>query len=427
MEHPATPERLRRARLPRWLLGSDWPVMDAQPVLADIALAQGRIAAITPACGHTHAAGDWDLAGAPVLPGLIEAHAHLDKTLTLHRLGQVEPGLLGAIEAMMHDRARWSADDVRERAEQALQWAWAAGVTRMRTHCDWWEPAAVPIAWHVLAELGHDWRARVELERSALIPLTLFAEREDARRLARQVARLGAGAHLGGFVHTSNWNPQALRHLVTAAAEAGLGLDLHIDEELAPQAAGLATLAALLADTGFDGPVVCSHACALSVQDPDRALATLDAVARTPITLVSLPATNLLLQDAQTGRTPRTRGLTLIKEARERGIPVLIGSDNVQDPFCPIGDYDPVQALATGVLAGQLESPFDAWSDAICRNDWLNRGTPRPGSIGGPADFVIFPQARAQGFPGRTHARIVLRNGRAIAPDTVPAGYIPLS
>lgn len=422
----ARSRRLRRLRLPRWILGDAWPTHDGQPALADLVVVNGRVATLTPADtgasatsaspfpAMLNAGEDHDFAGMLALPGLVEAHAHLDKTLTLDRLGDVEPGLLGAIAAMMHDRARWTPEDVRARAETALSWAWRAGVTRLRTHCDWWEPDAVPTAWQVLGELATDWRDRIRLDRASLMPLTFFAERDDAHRLAHTVARLDPTAKLGAFVHTSRWDPRALRHLVEAADAAGLGLDLHIDEELDPGAAGLATLAGLLRETGFAAPVICGHACALSAQNPDAALATLDAVARTPITLVALPATNLLLQDAQAGRTPRQRGLTLVKEARERGIPVLIGSDNVQDPFCPVGDYDPVQALATGVLVGQLPSPFDLWSESVCRHDWLEPGAPLPLAIGAPADLVLFPHARPHGFPARTHDRVVLRAGRPI-------------
>jgi len=417
------PRRLAGARLPRWALPADWPLDPrGRPQRADLALGtDGRVAALTPASGEVPD-GAWALDGAPVLPGLVDAHTHLDKTFTLERIGPVQPGLLAAIDAMMGDRVGWTDDDVRERAGKALQWACEAGVVRLRTHCDWWEPDAVPRAWGVLRELAADWAGRVEVDRAALIPLHLYADAEQARALARTVAAGGPGARLGGFVHTSNWNPAALRHLLEAAQSQDLDVDLHIDEELDPRATGLAELARLLPALGFEGRVVCGHACALSAQDDATALATLDAVARAPITLVSLPVTNLLLQDAQAGRTPRRRGLTLLKEARARGIPLLIASDNVQDPFCAVGSYDPVEALAAGVLAGQLGPAFDDWSDTICRGDLLNRtpGTGPAGLLGGPADLLLFSRADAAGWPSRGQNRVVLRGGRVVAGSVPP-------
>lgn len=409
------PQHLLAARLPRWLLPAQWPEHGGRPALADLHLAQGRVLGLAPHDAQfTPPAGSaWNLAGALVLPGLVDAHTHLDKAFTLARMGAVQPGLLGAIDAMMVDRRSWTPADVRARASRALQWAHEAGTVHLRTHCDWWEPQAQPLAWNVLRELAQEWAARLVLERVALIPLHLYAERDTALRLARSVAESGPGALLGGFVHSTNWNPQALRHLFEAAQAHGLNVDLHVDEELHPGAQGLATTAALLRELRFEGHVVCGHACALAAQNEATALATLDAVAQCPITLVTLPITNLLLQDAVTGRTPRQRGLTLVKEAQARGIPVLIASDNVQDPFCPVGSFDPLEALATGVLAAQLDAPFDRWSQALCRSDWLRRGPQElPLQPGSSADLIVFHQADAWGFPSRTQPRLVLRQGR---------------
>ena len=428
MSDPGAALLLRNARLPRWLLPADWPIHGGAPGLADIALAGGRVQSVLPArpgaAGAGGAAETWDLAGALALPGLIDAHLHLDKTFTLPRLGAVEPGLLGAIDAMMRDKAGWTPGDVRQRAERGLLWAWQAGSVHLRTHCDWWDPAQQPIAWPVLRELAEDWQGRVWLERVNLSPLTLYADRDWAWRTARDVAASGPGARLGGFVHSTNWDPQALTHLLQAAQAFDLDVDLHCDEELNAGAQGLAGVVATMTGLGFEGRVVCGHVCALAAKPEAEAFALLDAVARLPITLVALPVTNLLLQDATAGRTPRQRGLTLVKEARERGIPVLLASDNVQDPFCPVGGYDPLEALLLGAAVAQLGQPFDAWSDAVCRADWLGRA---PGALpltpGAPADLVLLPEADAWGFPSRSQPRLVLRAGVPVR-GTPPAAWL---
>jgi len=415
------PAKLAGARLPSWSLPACWPANGAQPALADLRLSNGRIESIVPHQGAV--GGGWQLHGAPVLPGLVEAHTHIDKAFTLSRLGTLKPGLLAAIETMIADRASWTPDDVRERASRCLQWALEAGVVKLRTHCDWWELNQVPLAWGVLRELAADWADRLVVERVSLFALQLFTERADAHRLARTVAASGPGACLGAFVHTTNWNALSLRHLFEAAEEFGLDVDLHCDEELNPQAQGLASTAALLREIGFGGRVVCGHTCALAAQPEAQALATLDAVATVPITMVSLPTTNLLLQDANTGRTPRQRGITLAKEARARGIPLLISTDNVQDAFCRSGSFDPVEALAVGALAGQFEQPFDEWSEAICRGDWLTRSPNAPPlRFGAPADLVIFSAADAHGWPTRAQSRVVLRAGRVLS-GAVPARW----
>ena len=264
----------------------------------------------------------------------------------------------------------------------------------------------------------------MRLERVNLSPLTLYADRDWAWRTARDVAASGPGARLGGFVHSTNWDPQALMHLLQAAQAFDLDVDLHCDEELNAGAQGLAGVVATMTGLGFEGRVVCGHVCALAAKPEAEAFALLDAVARLAITLVALPVTNLLLQDATAGRTPRQRGLTLVKEARERGIPVLLASDNVQDPFCPVGGYDPLEALLLGAAVAQLGQPFDAWSDAVCRADWLGRA---PGALpltpGAPADLVLLPEADAWGFPSRSQPRLVLRAGVPVR-GTPPAAWL---
>lgn len=417
-----TPTALRQTRLPRWLLGPGWPeaAHGLGPQLARIGFTDGRVASVAPEDGRPGENSDWWLAGALVLPGLVDAHVHLDKTFTLSRIPDVKPGLLGAIEATLVDLPNWTEADIHERATRGLQWAWEAGTTLIRSHVNWSELGPLPMAWPVLDRLAHDWADRLQLQLVSLTRLDSFADPVMARTVARQVKDTGPHALMGGFVHSTNWHPTGLRQLIEAAQAHDLDLDLHVDEELFPQAQGLRTVARMLRETGFGGRVVCGHVCALAAMPEDQALAILDEVAQAPITLLSLPITNLLLQDAVTDRTPRLRGITLVKEARARGIPLLFASDNVQDPFCPVGSYDPLECLSAAAIAAQLDAPFDRWSDTLCRADFLARGRPGvPSLVGQPADLVIFTQADATGWPSRSGQRLVLRTGTAhCAPPT---------
>ncbi|WP_321817686.1 MULTISPECIES: amidohydrolase family protein [unclassified Paraburkholderia] len=403
------------ARLPRWLLPRDWPQRDGAPALATIEIEGGVIGAVrsdrqSGPDRRLPSGASIDLQGALVLPALVEAHAHLDKAYTRGRLGALAPGLLPAIAAMHEDRANWTDDDLLQRANRALEAAWSAGVTHLRTHVDWWD-AGAPRAWQLFGELAQTWRTRMRLERVALVPLPLFQSAAAARSIASQIAA-SDDAVLGAFIHTSNYARASLDHLIDAAATASLALDLHVDEELDAHACGLAHVAARAAQctaTGGLRRIVCSHACALAAQDDDAAFALLDRMARVPLALIALPATNLLLQDARAGRTPRLRGLSLLHEARARGIPVLVGSDNVQDAFCPLGTFDPVDALRTGILAAQLDDPFDKWTDTICRADWLGDAPDsQPTLVGRRADLVVFDTAEVHTWPSLT-ARRVLR------------------
>jgi cytosine deaminase len=400
---------LKGVRLPKWTL----PNFEFAEKL-DITVSNGQIESIAPQATHTNNITIIDLKGALLMPLLVDAHTHLDKTLTRSRMGNITPGLLGAIHAMMSDRTHWTPADVHQRASQGLEWSYAAGVHHVRTHCDWWEPQTQPIAWQVLKDLAEEWRGKIHIERASLIPLHMYADRDQAFALAKQVADSGPGALLGGFVHTSNWNLQALENLLAAAQAHQLNVDLHMDEELNPQAQGLLRTTEIMQQIKFSGHVVCGHTCALSTQDASLALRTLDEVAKVNMSLVTLPLTNLLLQDAVTGKTPTQRGVTLVQEARARGIPVMVASDNVQDPFCTFGSYDPLEALTVGALAAQLPDVFDQATQSVCRSDWLTgEKSPTRFEVGNPANFIVLTQANIWGFPSQTHERLVFRNGEA--------------
>ncbi|MGW8167718.1 cytosine deaminase, partial [Klebsiella pneumoniae] len=127
---------ISRARLPAWALPDGWPTQaNGEPLLADLAFRDSRIAALTPTDQPTP--GLWDLAGALTLPGLVEPHAHLDKTFTIERCRPAQAGLLPAIHAMHEDRRHWSRADIQRRASTALARAAANGVTHLRSHVDW--------------------------------------------------------------------------------------------------------------------------------------------------------------------------------------------------------------------------------------------------------------------------------------------------
>ncbi|HDK9884153.1 TPA: cytosine deaminase [Klebsiella pneumoniae] len=382
---------ISRARLPAWALPDGWPTQaNGEPQLADLAFRDGRIAAVTPSVEP--APGLWDLAGALTLPGLVEPHAHLDKTFTIERCRPAQAGLLAAIHAMHEDRQHWTRADIQRRASAALARAAANGVTHLRSHIDWFT-ADAPDAWQEIARLD---TVGITLERVALVPLTLFRDPADAGAIARTVATSGEGC------------------LLDSAARWDLDLDLHIDEELSEVSQGLTWLADHLSRHPFPGHICCSHGCALAAGSDEQAAPILRQLAAHGVTLIALPMTNLLLQDATFGRTPRQRGITLLHEVQAAGVATLLGCDNVQDAFCPAGSYDPLDTLACGLFSAQLSDLFDRQSRLICDRAALT-GSPAdaaPFAVGEAASVVIFPGSDRFTWPLNSAARLVVNHGR---------------
>ncbi|KPA23725.1 Cytosine deaminase [Shimia sp. SK013] len=293
-----------------------------------------------------------------VMPKLTECHVHLDKCHSISRMHGVGGDLQAAIEAQALDRAIWTTDDVRDRATRGLQELIGSGCRSVRSHVDWTHGADAtvpPLAWHVLNELEQDHRNRVTLQICPLTGIDDLADSDVANSIARLVA--ATTGVLGAFVFQQPNRQEGIKNAFRVAEKFGLALDFHVDEGLADGLNGLELVADAALEHGFQGPVLCGHACSLAnLQGPDLTRVT-DKIARAGLTIAALPATNLYLQGRASG-TPDRRGITRMRELGAAGVPVVVGTDNVRDAFCPIGRHDPCQSLALAVLTAHLDPPF---------------------------------------------------------------------
>jgi cytosine/creatinine deaminase len=173
-----------------------------------------------------------------------------------------------------------------------------------------------------------------------------------ARRWLEQA--IAAGADVIGGVPQYADEPLAFLDLLFEFADrSGLPLDMHIDEHLDR---GQALFDAVIERTrahGMQGRVTAGHCCALSAATPADAKRTIAGLAASGIAVVTLPAANLFLQGRNAETLP-PRGLTRVRELIAAGIRVASASDNIQDPFIPIGSGDLLEVARWTLVAGHL-------------------------------------------------------------------------
>jgi len=335
-----------------------------------------------------------------VLPGLVEAHVHLDKCHTVERCTDVGGDLAAAIQAQLRDKALWTETDLRNRAARGLVELRDAGARVVRTHVDWssgpGHPDA-PLAWAVLGELAEEAAQQgVTLQRAALTSIDEMADPDRAAHVTRIVAE--TGAVLGSFLLHHPERKAGLRNLFALADRFGLPLDFHVDEGLDPNLDGLELIADVAEGTGFDGPVLCGHACSLASRSAEDVARIGDKLARRNIAVSALPATNLYLQGRRKG-TPERRGITRLHELAERGVEIVIGTDNVRDAFCPVGRHDPLHSLSLSVLAGHLDPPFGPHLKTITSSARIALGLPDLRVDGAAAsDLLVFETSSLSGL-----------------------------
>lgn len=386
--------------------------------LRDIWLTKGRIAFDGP-----KDAPALDLRGCIVLPGFVDCHTHLDKGHIWPRTPNPDGSFAGALESVAADRAaRWSARDVAARMEFGLRCAYAHGTVAMRTHLDSIGPQT-GISWPVFAEARDRWAGRIALQAVCLVPIDMVGS-DEFRDTADVVAR--HGGVLGAVTFPVPDIAERLDLMLRMAAERGLDVDFHVDETQDPEVATLREVALAVLRGGFAGRALCGHCCSLARQPDAEASAAMDLVAEAALSVVSLPLCNLYLQDRHAGRTPRSRGVTLVHELKARGVPVAFASDNTRDPFYAYGDHDMLEVMRAAVRVAHLDHPVGDWPEAFAATPARVMGV-KAGVLaeGAPADLVAFPAREWTELLSRPHSdRLVIRDGRAI--DARPPDYADL-
>ena len=395
-------KRFAHARVPASLLPAGFPDTASpdpdQPLVAcDIDVDGARIVAVSAASATLppDAAPVEDLHGAVVLPGWADAHIHLDKTHTWDRSPNRDRTFPGAIATLFADERHWTEADVVRRANYAIACAHAHGSVALRTHFNC--PAGVLRDHHDLfRSLAAEWRGRVELQYVPLCTEAGYATPVNAPYFDRALE--SGCAAIGGMPLMNPDLRAQIDRMMALAAERGMGLDLHIDENPDPASETLREIALGVLRNEFPHPVTCGHCCSLSRQEPARQAETIALVAEAGLHVIPLPMCNLFLMDRSVdpaGRplTPQWRGVTLLHEFLNAGVNVAIASDNVRDAFYAYGDYDMLEVYSQAVRIGHLDGRLPESPRVVTANPATLMGlADRFGSVtpGRDARLVVF-------------------------------------
>jgi cytosine deaminase len=351
--------------------------------------------------------------GRQVWPAFADMHVHLDKTATWDRAPNRDGTFDGAITASREARKQaWTAADVFARMDEAVTEAYAMGTAAIRTHIDS-APERAARSWTAFAQLESKWRGRMALQGVVLFTGDSLMARDGAR-MADLAAKHKAA--FGPVIYPAPDTDAQIGRSFELAERRDLALDFHVDETGGAIADGLDRIAEIAISRGFKNPIVCGHACSLSLHDDAKAKATIRKLAAAKIGVVSLPATNLYLQARRPGATPSWRGVTRLHELRAGGVAVAVAGDNRQDAFYPFGDYDMLDVFRDAVRIAHLDMPMAGWVDAVSSNpaSLMGLGNACRVAVGAQADLVAFAQrSAAEVFARRGQGRQIIRKGRA--------------
>ncbi len=384
---------IRNARLPRH---SD---------VLDVAVGDGRVVTIGPRLPG-EAVVELDARGGLVAPGLVDGHVHLDKALTADQappdqIGDLRTrdGLERAIAASRVLKQGFTVESVRERTIRAARMAARAGTTLLRSQVDV-DPIVGLIGIRGVLEAKQVCAPWIEIQVVAFPQEGIFRA-PGTEELLREALRLGADA-VGGAPALDDRPAEHICLVFRLAEEFGLPVDMHVDESDRP---GDFTLPYVVDEASRpDAPTVTiAHISSLAVQPDDVARAT---IARLVDVGIHVSVNPIIVK------------ITRLRELFEAGANVMFGSDNLRDPFYPLGNANP---LGTALLACQLaalgsEQDLLRAFDAVTANAARALGRPGHGvTEGSPADLVVFEATTAsEAILDQRPPRFVLKAGRIV-------------
>jgi cytosine/adenosine deaminase-related metal-dependent hydrolase len=371
----------------------------------DIGIRYGKIAAIGPS--GTIAGPTIDLAGALLVPGFIDGHIHLDKTLlgrpfVPHRSG---PGIAERI-ARERELRRELAYPVEARARHLIAQVVAYGTTALRTHVD--IDTEVGLAGlRALLAVKDEVRDLIDIQIVAFPQSGVISDPGTADLLDQAIV---AGADLVGGLDPAGIDDDVTGHLDAIFAIAGrhdAGLDIHLHDPGPLGCFELRQIAARTLTTGLVGRVAVSHAFALGAVDDGEFGRTAAALARAGVAIMT--------------SGPGPAPMPPVKRLIAAGVAVFAGSDNIRDAWSPYGNGDMLErAMLIGYRQGflddaDLELAFDLANGAAARALGLADHGLR---IGAAADLVAIDAGSiAEAVATRPPRTLVAKGGRVVARD----------
>lgn len=273
-----------------------------------------------------------DLRGYLLLPSLVEPHAHL----TLPSAGR--------ISVHRTDGGGWVASgselaptDIATRIRAGAARYLTNGTTAIRVHVDVGKKAG-PWAVEALLDARSSLAGILDIQIVAAISAPVSGLAGAANRAPLRHA-LAAGADLAGAgPGLGDETGRTVENLAIMAADAGAGLDVHIDETAGSVLAALPRLIAIT-QAGFGYPVTVSHVASLGTKTRQRRHAT-QLLADAGIGVVMLPRSGPFQRRGGDGGAPP--GQVIMRDLLKAGVPVAVGGDSLYEPSGPMGHADPL-------------------------------------------------------------------------------------
>lgn len=382
----------------------------------DLLIREGRIASIGVGLGAVAGIPERDGGDALALPGLVDAHAHIDKTLwglSWHS------NLSGprVVDRISYERRVLGAMAMPAAAQSGalLRHMAARGTTHVRTHVDIGPDIRLGHLEAILA-LRERWRGFMDIQVVAF-PQTGVMIHPGTLELLDQA--VGQGAELiGGLDPCSiDRDPKGqLDGIFAIADRRGAGIDIHLHDRGELGAFQVELIAERTRALGLKGRVAISHAFCLGGVD-DAYLAELIGLLRDNDIAI--------MTHGPMGSTP----FPPIRRLHQEGIRLFSGSDGVRDSWGPLNTGD---MLERAFLLAYRSNFRDDEGLALALHLATVGGATVMGvegyglKVGDRADLMLIDSATVgEAVVAHGTRRLVLKGGRIVGEAGKPGSDLP--
>ncbi len=226
-----------------------------------------------------------------LLPGLVNAHAHVDKNLIGLPWQKNQVSGSSISDLILHERHIWNKLGLNSRTQSALQVraAIAAGTTHIRSHVDI-DPELGPEHFEGVLETRAEFKDFVSMQLAAF-PQGGLLTRPGA--LESMESAIQKGADCVGGIDPSTIDRDPVRHLDTIfglADRYGVEVDIHLHEPGMLGGFAMELISERTKALGFQGRVTISHAFCLGMVDDTYLNKLIDLLLINKITIMSAGA-----------------------------------------------------------------------------------------------------------------------------------------
>jgi cytosine/creatinine deaminase len=311
-----------------------------------------------------------DAEGNLALPGLINVHMHPDKAGLAEAISNRSGTITEARRRVLEAKPSLTREEVKQRAQKTILKGVQNGMTAARCHVDV-DPSIGLRGMEAILELKEDLREMVDLQVVAF-PQEGITESPGTYELMEEALRMGADI-VGGHLSIARDFDEHAARVFELASRFDRDVDVHVDFDidrdygkltrhedgvLYPDQLGVVALAEATVRWGFQGRVSASHLCGLSAVPPESAANVVALLAKAGVAVVALPPCNLYIHGRADTHNVR-RGVTPVRALQKAGVTVAFGTDNIRDPFNPLGNPNMIHNAILTAYACHMASAED--------------------------------------------------------------------